>query len=68
MLASGVVKSDTAINATSDQDVSIRRILNRLDRLVELGEVVADARLLNVKNSHCSRLETTGKDWQSRMS
>ena len=67
MLTSRVVKSHASIYATCDQDVSVRRILNRIDGFVELSEVFADACLFDVKNSHRSRLETTGKDRKSRM-
>lgn len=58
MLSTSVVEGYTTILAASDQQVSIGRIGDRFDRFIKLSEVVANARLLNIKNSHRSRSET----------
>lgn len=52
MLSSGVVESHATINTASDQDVTVWRVLDRLDRLVELSEVATDASLLDVEHAH----------------
>ena len=69
MLMVGVVECNTSIDAASHQEISIWRVSNSLDWLVELseGEVVSNTSLFNVEDSHCTRCKSTGKNGKLRM-
>ena len=67
VLASGVVKRNGAVFTASDEEVTVRGVCDGSDRLAKLSEVVADAGLLNIEDTHGARLETAGKDWQRGM-
>ena len=58
MLPSGVVNSDTAIDAACDEEVAGGGICDLLYWLVELAELVGDASALDVEHAHHARLET----------
>ena len=52
MLSTGVVQGHTSVLAHRDKQVTVGRVGNSLDWLVELSEVLADACLLDVKDAH----------------
>ena len=52
------MKRHASIFAACDEEVTQWRIRDLADRLVKLREVIADARLLDVKDAHGARLET----------
>ena len=52
------MKRHASIFTACDEEVTQWRIRDLADRLVKLREVVADARLLDVKDAHGARLET----------
>ena len=50
-----------------DQKFAQWRIRDLADRPIKLSEVVADAGLLNIEDTHGARLETAGENWQRGM-
>ena len=64
VLATGVVQGNRAVLTASDEKITCRRVCNSADRLTELGEVVANAGLLDIEDSHGARLETAREDGQ----
>ena len=62
VLPTGIVKGNATIFAACYEKVTIGRVGERADRSVELPEVITDASLLDVEDSHGSRLEAAGED------
>ena len=52
------MKRHASIFAAGDEEVTQWRIRDLADWLIKLREVIADARLLDVKDAHGARLET----------
>ena len=57
MLATSIMEGNTTIFAACNKKIAIGRVGKRADRSVKLSEVITDACLLDVKDSHGSRLE-----------
>ena len=62
-----IVERHAPVLATSDEQIAVRAVRYRTDRLVKLGEVVTDARLLDVEDAHRAGLEPAGEDGQGRV-
>ena len=67
VLPTGIVKGNATIFAACNKKVTIGRVGERADRSVELPEVITDASLLDVEDSHGSRLEAAGENGQLRV-
>ena len=67
VLPTGIVKGNATIFAACNKKVTIGRVGERADRSVKLPEVITDASLLDVEDSHGSRLEAAGENGQLRV-
>ena len=61
------MKGNATIFAACNKQVTVGRVGERADRSVKLSEVITDARLLDVEDSHGSRLEAAGENGQLRV-
>ena len=61
------MKGNATIFAACNEKVTIGRVGERADRSVKLSEVITDACLLDVEDSHGSRVEAAGEYGQLRV-
>lgn len=61
------MKGNATVFAAGNKKVTARGVGERADRSVKLSEVITDARLLDVEDSHGSRLEAAGENGQLRV-
>ena len=61
------MKGYATVFAAGNKKVTARGVGERADRSVKLSEVITDARLLDVEDSHGSRLEAAGENGQLRV-
>ena len=54
MLSTCIVNCNTAVLATGDQNLTVLRVAQLSDWLVELDKFVSDTCLLDVENAHSS--------------